>query len=112
MLDAKQTGGQEIERMRAVWAGLQNDALERAEVRKRVDHRALEVQRTSAPRAIDRRGAGITETGGLREAGVDRATLAEIGRMVQAVRHGERAGAEGQRLVAGARMRAGPKMRL
>ena len=43
--------------------------------------------------------------------GVDRATLGEIGRVVQAVRHGERAGAEGQRLAEGARMRAGPKMR-
>ena len=48
VLDAKQTGGPEIERMRAVWAGLQNDALKRAEVRERVDHRSLEVQRTAA----------------------------------------------------------------
>ena len=48
MLDAKQTGGLEIERMRAVWAGLQNDALVRAEVRARVDHRSLEVQRNEA----------------------------------------------------------------
>ena len=48
VLDAKQTGGPEIERMRAVWAGLQNDALERAEVRERVDHRSLEVRRTAA----------------------------------------------------------------
>ena len=48
VLDAKQTGGPEIERMRAVWAGLQNEALERTEVRERVDHRSLEVQRTAA----------------------------------------------------------------
>lgn len=48
VLDAKQTGGPEIEHMRSVWAGLQNEALERAEVRERVDHRSLEVQRTDA----------------------------------------------------------------
>ncbi|WP_299655404.1 MobQ family relaxase, partial [uncultured Jannaschia sp.] len=48
VLDAKQTGGPEIERMREVWAGLQNDALERAALRERVDHRSLAVQRSEA----------------------------------------------------------------
>ena len=48
VLDAKQTGGPEIERMREVWAALQNDALERAALRERVDHRSLAVQRSEA----------------------------------------------------------------
>ena len=48
VLDAKQTGGPEIEQMRGAWAELQNDALERARVAERVDHRSLEVQRSDA----------------------------------------------------------------
>ena len=91
------------------WAALQADGRVAAELAGFV--RAVEGRLwADALRAMDRRGDGVAETGGLREAGVDRATLAEIGRVVQAVRHGERAGAEGQRLAAGARMRAGPKM--
>ena len=91
------------------WATLQADGRVAGELASFV--RAVEGRLgAEALRAMDRRGAGVAETGGLREAGVDRATLAEIGRVVQAVRHGERAGAEGQRLAAGARMRAGPKM--
>lgn len=48
VLDAAQTGGPEIEAMRGVWAGLQNDALERAGEAERVDHRSLETQREAA----------------------------------------------------------------
>lgn len=48
VLDAAQTGGPEIEAMRGVWAGLQNEALERAGTEERVDHRSLEAQRTAA----------------------------------------------------------------
>ena len=54
VLDAKQTGGPEIERMRSAWAALQNDVLERAErgleagELDRVDHRSLAAQRSDA----------------------------------------------------------------
>ena len=48
VLEAAQTGGPEIEAMRGVWAGLQNEALERAGEETRVDHRSLELQRTAA----------------------------------------------------------------
>ena len=48
ILDAAKTGGVEIEAMRAVWAGLQNQALELAGTEERVDHRSLETQREAA----------------------------------------------------------------
>ena len=48
VLDAKQTGGPEVDQMRGVWAELQNRALERAGVAERVDHRSLEAQREAA----------------------------------------------------------------
>lgn len=48
VLDTAQTGGPEIEAMRGVWAGLQNEALERAGAGERVDHRSLEAQREAA----------------------------------------------------------------
>lgn len=48
ILDAAKTGGVEIEAMRAVWAGLQNRALELAGTGERVDHRSLEAQREAA----------------------------------------------------------------
>ena len=48
VLDAKQTGGAEIEQMRGLWADLQNRALERAGVAERVDHRSLDAQRDAA----------------------------------------------------------------
>lgn len=50
VLDTRQTGGPEIERMRARWAEMQNHALERAHVAERVDHRSLAVQRDEARR--------------------------------------------------------------
>jgi hypothetical protein len=48
VLDSAKTGGPEIEGMRGIWAGLQNQALERAGELERVDHRSLEVQRDAA----------------------------------------------------------------
>lgn len=48
ILDATATGGPEIEVMRALWADLQNRALERAGEAERVDHRSLEAQRADA----------------------------------------------------------------
>jgi hypothetical protein len=48
VLDAAKTGGVEIEALRALWAGMQNRALERAGQAARVDHRSLEVQRDAA----------------------------------------------------------------
>lgn len=48
VLDSAKTGGVEIERMRGVWAELQNRALERAGEHERVDHRSLEKQRETA----------------------------------------------------------------
>ncbi|MBV0893150.1 MobA/MobL family protein [Paracoccus sp. Z118] len=48
VLDAKATGGPEIEVMRARWAELQNAALERQGHEIRVDHRSLAVQREAA----------------------------------------------------------------
>ena len=55
-LDARPTGGLEITAMREVWAGMQNEALERAERERgleageldRVDHRSLAAQREAA----------------------------------------------------------------
>lgn len=48
VLDAKATGGPEIEAMRARWAELQNHALERQGLEIRVDHRSLTAQREAA----------------------------------------------------------------
>ena len=48
VLDAKQTGGHEVEHMREAWALMQNRALERAQVAERVDHRTLALQREEA----------------------------------------------------------------
>lgn len=48
ILDAKQTGGPEIEAMRARWAEMQNEALERQGHEVRVDHRSLAAQREAA----------------------------------------------------------------
>ena len=48
VLDSDKTGGVEIEKMRGLWAELQNRALERAGEVERVDHRSLEKQRETA----------------------------------------------------------------
>jgi hypothetical protein len=108
VLDAAQTGGPEIEAMRGVWAGLQNDALERAGAGIRVDHRSLEAQReeaeargdlvaaeelTRAPEvklgpavnAMERRAARVAEAEGRAYAPVT-----ERGRAVQETREARR----------------------
>ena len=48
VLDDLKTGPVEITAMRAVWAGLCNEALERAGSAERVDHRSLKAQRAEA----------------------------------------------------------------
>ena len=108
VLDAAQTGGPEIEAMRGVWAGLQNDALERAGAEERVDHRSLEAQREAAQErgdlvaaeeldrapevklgpavnAMERRAAREAEA-----AGRDYALVTERGRAVQEAREARR----------------------
>ena len=56
-LDAMQTRGAEVTAMRELWAGLQNNALERAGEAARVDHRSLEAQREAALTMGDREAA-------------------------------------------------------
>jgi ATP-dependent exoDNAse (exonuclease V) alpha subunit len=76
-LDTRATGPAEITAMREVWAGLQNEALERAERERglergaleRVDHRRLEVQREAALRRGERE----------RAEGLERAPEAKLG---------------------------------
>ena len=68
-LDARATGGAEITAMREVWAGMQNEALERAERERgleageldRVDHRSLAAQREAALERGDERAAEALE---------------------------------------------------
>ena len=68
-LDARATGGAEITAMREVWAGMQNEALERAERERRleageldrVDHRSLAAQREAALERGDRERAEALE---------------------------------------------------
>lgn len=109
VLDAAQTGGPEIEAMRGVWAGLQNDALERAGAEERVDHRSLEAQREAAQgrgdlvaaEELDRApemklgpGANAMERRAAREAeaeGRDYAPVTERGRAVHEAREARRA---------------------
>jgi hypothetical protein len=109
VLDAAQTGGPEIEAMRGVWAGLQNDALERAGEAERVDHRSLEAQREAAElrgdlvlaeeldrapevklgpaaNAMERRAARQAET-----VGREYAPVTERGRAVKEAREARRA---------------------
>ena len=49
-LDVKQTSSREVTAMRESWAGMQNEALERAGTGETVDHRSLEAQREEAER--------------------------------------------------------------
>ena len=86
VLDARQTGGPEIERMRGAWAELQNDALERARVVERVDHRSLEVQRTDA----------LSRGDALAAEGLDRAAEVKLGPAVNAIERREMRAAEAE----------------
>ena len=69
VLDVAKTGGPEIALMREAWAGLQNEALERAERERglergeldRVDHRSLAAQREAALERGDRERAEALE---------------------------------------------------
>ena len=69
VLDVARTGGPEIALMREAWAGLQNEALERAERERgleageldRVDHRSLTAQREAALERGDERVAEALE---------------------------------------------------
>jgi len=98
------------ERARA-WAALQADDRTAVEVAGFV--RAVEGRLgAEAVRLMDRHGTEAAEAIGVRDQGTPRATLADIGWVVQAVRHGERAAAsEGHRLAAGERIGQGPRMR-
>lgn len=75
VLDAAQTGGPEIAAMREIWAGLQNQALERVGEAERVDHRSLERQRDSAEALGDR----------VRAEELDRAPEVKLGPAVNAM---------------------------
>jgi hypothetical protein len=48
VLDDRKTGPKEIEVTREMWADMQNDRLQKANISERVDHRSLEAQRTEA----------------------------------------------------------------
>ena len=84
VLDAKQTGGPEVEHMRERWAELQNRALERARVAERVDHRTLAVQREEA------RSLGHEA----RADNLDRAPEVKLGPVVSAIERREERAAE------------------
>ena len=52
VLDDRKTGGQEVEYMRAAWAGMVNAALEAAGIAERVDHRSHKDRAIDAPPTI------------------------------------------------------------
>ena len=79
VLDAKATGGPEIEAMRARWAELQNLALERQGHEVRVDHRSLEAQREAA----------LAEGHALRAEELDRAPEVKLGPAASAIERRE-----------------------
>ena len=79
VLDAKATGGPEIEAMRARWAELQNHALERHGHEVRVDHRSLAAQREAA----------LAEGHELRAEELDRAPEIKLGPAVNAIERRE-----------------------
>lgn len=79
VLDAKATGGPEIEAMRARWAELQNLALERQGHEVRVDHRSLAAQREAA----------LAEGHALRAEELDRAPEIKLGPAASAIERRE-----------------------
>lgn len=79
VLDAKATGGPEIEAMRARWAELQNLALERQGHEVRVDHRSLAAQREAA----------LAEGHELRAEELDRAPEIKLGPAANAIERRE-----------------------
>lgn len=87
ILDAAQTGGAEIEEMRAFWGELQNRALERAGAEERVDHRSLEAQRAAA---LERGDALAAEA-------LDRAPEVKLGPAANAIERREKVAAARER---------------
>lgn len=79
VLDAKATGGPEIEAMRARWAELQNLALERQGHEVSVDHRSLAAQREAA----------LAEGHELRAEELDRAPEIKLGPAASAIERRE-----------------------
>ncbi|WP_176556340.1 MobQ family relaxase, partial [Rubellimicrobium rubrum] len=84
VLDAKQTGGPEIEHMRARWAAMQNHALEQHGHEARVDHRSLAVQREAA----------LVRGDALAADNLDRAPEVKLGPVVSAIERKEALAAE------------------
>lgn len=84
VLDAKATGGPEIEAMRARWADLQNHALERQGHEVRVDHRSLAVQRETA----------LTQGDALKAKELDREPEVKLGPAANAIERREMMSAE------------------
>ena len=99
VLDVAKTGGVEIEAMREVWAGLQNEALERAGEVERVDHRSLEA----------RREAALSRGDGLAAEELDRAPEVKLGPAANAIERREmrEAAREGRDVRARHRARGG-----
>ncbi len=86
VLDAKQTGGPEIEYMRARWAEMQNHALERHGHVERVDHRSLAAQREAA----------LAHGDELRAEELDRPAEVKLGPVVSAIERREAREAEAE----------------
>ncbi len=86
VLDAARTGGPEVTVMRELWAGSQNEALERAGQAERVDHRSLERQRDSA--------AALGDRGRAEE--LDRAPEVKLGPVINAIERRAEREAEAQ----------------
>lgn len=84
VLDAKQTGGPEIEHMRARWAEMQNHALEQQGHAVRVDHRSLAAQREVA----------LVRGDALAADNLDRAPEVKLGPVVSAIERREQRTAE------------------
>ena len=84
VLDAKGTGGPEIEHMRARWAEMQNHTLERLGVDERVDHRSLAAQREAA----------LAQGDEIRAETLDRPAEVKLGPVVSAIERREQREAE------------------
>ncbi|TNC45244.1 hypothetical protein FHG66_20270, partial [Rubellimicrobium rubrum] len=84
VLDAKQTGGPEIEHMRERWAEMQNHALERRGHTARVDHRSLAAQREAA----------LAQGDEIRAEELDRPAEVKLGPVVSAIERREALAAE------------------
>jgi len=86
VLDAKQTGGAEVELMRERWAVMQNHALEQHGHEVRVDHRSLAVQRDAA----------LAHGDAIRAETLDRPAEVKLGPVVSAIERREQREAEAE----------------